>query len=161
MYSDAVDTPSDFSDSDFSQCPITRQSVGGQLVTVAGGAVSWQSRRQTVVALSTTEAEYMAAAECAKHMIWVRNFFFDIMFPILSPSSLFVDNTSAIASATNESIKSKSKHIDRRYHYIKDQVQDGSLVFNHVPTSDMLADFLTKSLGPQGVVHALEINKLV
>lgn len=160
VYSNTTDTPSAFSDSDFSQCPITRRSVGGQLVTVAGGAVSWQSRRQTVVALSTTEAEYMAAAECAKHMIWVRNFFFDIMFPILSPSSLFVNNTSAIASANSDSIKSKSKHIDRRYHYIKYQVQDGSLIIHHVPTTDMLAGFLTKPLGPQGMTHTLMINRL-
>ena len=159
-YSDSSDSPTAFSDSDFSQCPVTRRSVSGQIVTIAGGAVSWQSRRQNVVALSTTEAEYMAAADCAKHMIWVQNFFFDIMFPILSPSLLFVDNTSAIASANSESIKSKSKHIDRRYHYIKDQVQDGSLVIHHVPTSDMLADFLTKPLGPQGMVHALGINRL-
>lgn len=83
------------------------------------------------------------------------------MFPIVSPSPLFVESTSAIASANKKSIRSKSKHIDQRFHYITQQIQDGSLVIHHVPTSDILANFLTKTLGPQGVVHALEINKFI
>lgn len=131
------------------------------MVVVASGAVSWKSQRQKVVALSTTKAEYMAASECAKLMSWVRTFFFDIMYPIVSPSSFFVDNTSAIACANNESIKSRSKHIDRRYHFIREQIQAGSLEVHHVPTTEMLADFLTKPLGPQGIDHAMKINNIV
>lgn len=152
--------PVTFSDSDFSQCPETRRSVSGQIATLASGAVSWKSQRQKVVALSTTEAEYMAAAECAKLMSWIRSFMFDVMHPITSPSPLFVDNTSAIACASNEGIKAKSKHIDRRYHFIRDQIQEGVLEVRHIPTTEMLADFLTKPLGPQGIVHALQINNL-
>lgn len=152
--------PRAFSDSDFSQCLVSRRSISGQLVTIASEAVSWKSQRQKVVALSTTEAEYMAAAECAKLMSWMRSFYFDIMDPISSPSPLCVDNTSAIACAINESIKSKSKHIDRRFHFIREKVQEGTLQVHHVPTTEMLADFLTKPLGPQGIVHALKINQM-
>lgn len=129
-------------------------------MVIASGAVSWKSQRQKVVALSTTKAEYMAAAECAELMTWVQQFSFDIMFQITAPSPFFVDNTSAIASANGESVKSKSKHIDRRYHFIRDQVQERALVFQHVPTTEMKADFLTKPLGPQAIQHAITINKL-
>lgn len=131
------------------------------MVVLVSGAVSWKSQRQKVVALSTTEAEYMAASECAKLMSWVRTFFFDIMYPIISPSPFFVDNTSAIACANNESLKSRSKHIDRRYHFIREQIQARSLEVHHVPTTEMLADFLTKPLGPQGMDHAMQINNVV
>lgn len=86
--------------------------MSGQVVVMETGAVSCQSQQPKVVALSTTEAEYMAAAKCAKLMVWVQTFLFDVMYPINLPSPLLVDNISAIACAFNEGIKSKSKHID-------------------------------------------------
>lgn len=149
-----------YSDSDFSQCPTTRRSVTGFVVTAAGGLVSWNSKRQTVVALSTTEAEYMAACECAEHLSWVRSFMFDIFFPMEHPTPFFVDNTSAISIATGDGIKARSKHIDRRFHFIRDQLQQGLLEIEYISTSLMKADFLTKSLGPTGMHHALGLNKM-
>lgn len=128
--------------------------------TLASGAVSWKSQRQKVVALLTTKAEYMAAADCAKLLSWVRSFFLDIVLPLDLPFSLCDNNKSAIACANNESVKSKSKHIDWRYHYIQEQIQEGVLKVWHVPTTEMLADFLTKPLGAQGIVHALKINNM-
>ena len=105
-------TPLAYSDSDFSQCPTTLRSVSGFVVMVGEAPVSWRSAWQSVVALSTNQAEYMAAAECAKHLVWVKAFLFKVMQPVPSAIPFHVDNTSAIASANNESIKSKSKHID-------------------------------------------------
>lgn len=102
----------------------------------------------------------MAAAECAKLMTWGRQFLFDIMFPIISPSSFFVDNTSSIAFPNGESVKSKVKHIERCYYFIRDQVQAGALEVQHIPTTKMKADFLTKPLGPQVIQHEITINKL-
>lgn len=150
-----------YSDSDFSQCPITRRSVSGFVVMYGGGPVSWRSSRQSVVALSTNEAEYMAASECAKHLIWVKAFLFDIMKPINGPISFFVDNKSAINTATGDSINQRSKHIDRRFHFIREQVQYGMLSIGHIPTEDMLADHLTKPLGPTGIRHALCLNRML
>lgn len=106
------------SDSDFSQCPTTRRSVTGYVATLGGGAVSWMSQQQKVVALSTTEAEYMACSDAARHVAWARSFLFDIFHQDELPTTLHVDNTSAIANANTKGIKSQCKHINRRHHFI-------------------------------------------
>lgn len=147
-----------YSDSDFSQCSTTRRSVTGYVATMGGGAVSWLSQRQKVVALSTTEAEYMAAADAARHLSWLRSFLFDVFILQPGPTTLCVDNTSAIANATSEGIKSRSKHIDRRHHYVRELVESGKAEIKQVSTDEMLADHLTKPLSPQGLRHALTIN---
>lgn len=102
-----------YSNSNFSQRPSTRRSVTGCVAMMGGGAVSLMSQRQKFLALSTTEAEYMACAEAARHICWARSFLFNILQKPDQPTTLHVNNTSAIANATNEGIKSRSKHIDR------------------------------------------------
>lgn len=74
---------------------------------------------------------------------------------------LNVDNTLAIANATNEGIKSRSKHIDRRYHFIREMVEDGQITVKQVSTDEMLADHLTKPLSLQSLPHALSINNVI
>lgn len=159
-YDSPVKTVTMYSDSDFSQCPITRRSVTGYVAVMGGGAGSWMSQRQKVVALSTTEAEYMACADAARHISWIRSFLFDIFCLPPGPTTLCVDNTSAIANATSEGIKSRSKHIDRRHHFIKELVEDGRVEIQRVSTDEMLADHLTKPLSAQGIQHALTINNV-
>lgn len=149
-----------YTDSDFSQCPETRRSVTGYSIHLGGGPVCWKSQRQHVVALSTTEAEFMAASDGARQMAWVKSFLFDIHSPLTSPTIIHIDNTSAIFNATSEGIKNRSKHIDRRYHYIREKVEVGDLLVKHVPTSEMLADHLTKLLTAISLSHALKINNL-
>lgn len=127
---------------------------------MSGGAVCWKSQRQLVVALSTTEAEYIAAAECSKQAAWMRGFLFDVFYPLDVPLPFSVDNTSAIFTATGEGVKSRSKHIDRRHHYIRDMVQSNHIVVKYVPTDLMLADHLTKPLASSQFQHALELNNL-
>lgn len=103
----------------------------------------------------------MAVAVAAKHMAWLKGFIFDLMiFNIHFPSKFYVDNTSAIFNATNEAVRSKSKHIDRRYHFICEKVAAGDISIIHVSTSEMLADHLTKPLGPVAFKHAMQINHL-
>lgn len=130
----------------------------GYVATMGGGAVSWLSQRQKVVALSTTEAEYMAAADAARHLSWMRSFLFEIFLLYPGPTTLCIDNTSAIANATNEGIKSRLKHIDRRHHYVRELVESGKVAIKQVSTDEMLADYLTKPLSPQGLRHALALN---
>lgn len=160
-YSEGSLTPTAYSDSDFSQCPTSRRSVSGFVVVLGGGAVSWRSERQSVLALSTNEAEYMAAAECAKHLSWVRSFMYYIIFETPTALPFFVDNKSAIDTATGESLNRRSKHIDRRFHFIREQSQAGLLDIRHIPTEEILADHLTKPLGPTGIKHALLLNNLL
>lgn len=149
-----------FSDSDFSQCSISRRSVTGYIIHASNGAVCWQSRRQTVIALSTTEAEYMAACSCAKQMAWVRAFLFNVHHPVEGPSPFLMDNTSAISIAVGESIKARSKHINRRFHFIREQVQGVSICIKYIPIAEMCADCLTKPLGSTSVTHALKLNHM-
>lgn len=127
---------------------------------MANGAVSWKSQRQPIVALSTSEAEYVAATECSKHMAWIQSFYFDIIQQLERPTILHIDNTSAIFTASGEGLKARSKHIDRRHHYIRQMIQSNELQVKHIPTDQMLADFLTKPLGPLAIIHALKLNNL-
>lgn len=149
-----------YSDTDFSQCPETRQSVTGYIFCLNNGSVSWNSQRQHVVALSTSEAEYMAASEAARHLSWVREFLFDIYHQQNSPTSFFIDSTSAVAVITEQAIKKRSKHIDRRYHHIREQHQAGKIEIIRIPTTEMLADFLTKPLARVLLQKAVNDNKL-
>lgn len=125
---------------------------------MGGGAVSWLSQRQKVVALSTTEAEYMACADASRHLSWLHSFLFGVFILPPGPTTVYLDNTSAIANAMGESIKSRSKHIDRRYHYVRELVESGKVTIKQASTKEMLADHLTKPLSPQGLRHALAIN---
>lgn len=149
-----------FSDADFSQCPETSRSVTGYLFSMVGGMVTWNSRRQPVVAQSTAEAEYMAAADAARHLAWVKGFLFDIYLPITSPVPFHLDSTSAISIATEEAIGKRSRHINRKHHLICDQVREGEIAIIHVPSGDMLADFLTKPLGRVLLDKACKDNAL-
>lgn len=110
-----------WSDADFSQCPDTRRPISGYLFQLNGGMVLWRSQKQPVVALSTLEAEFISAAEAAKQLLWMKGFLFDIFHPIEHPISFHIDSTSAISTITEEAIKQKSKHIDRRFHFLRHQ----------------------------------------
>jgi len=149
-----------YSDADFPQCPETRRSVTGYIFCLNNGSVSWNSQRQHVVALSTSEAEYMAASEAARHLSWVRDFLFDIFHQQTAPTSFFIDSTSAVAVITEQAIKKRSKHIDRRYHHIREQHQDGKIEIIRIPTTEMLADFLTKPLARVLLQKAVDDNKM-
>lgn len=149
-----------YSDADFSQCPETRRSVTGYIFCINNGSVSWTSQRQQVVALSTSEAEYMAASEAARHLAWMREFLFDILHPQDHPTLFFIDSTSAVSVIPENVIKKRSKHIDRRYHHIREQYQDGKIEIIRVPTTEMLADFLTKPLAKVLLQKAIEDNGL-
>lgn len=150
-----------FSDADFSQCPETRRSVTGYIFCLNNGAVSWTSQRQHVVALSTSEAEYMAASEAARHLAWVRDFLFDIFHQQERPTPFYIDSTSAVSVITENAIKKRSKHIDRRYHHIREQHQAGKIDIIRIPTTEMLADFLTKPLARVLLQKALIDNRLI
>ena len=109
----------DFTDSDMSGDVDSSRSTSGYMMTYAGGAVSWQSRLQKSVALSNTEAEYMAAVEAGKELIWMRAFLTElgveqVRFP------LHCDSQSAIHLAKNAAYHSRTKHIQRRYHWLRE-----------------------------------------
>ena len=110
-------------------------------------AVSWNSKRQQTVALSTTEAEYMAISAAAQEAIWLRQLHCEL-WPSTraTPITLFCDNQSAIKLSENCAYHARSKHIDVRHHYIRDKVGCGEIIIKYICTDSMTADCLTKAL---------------
>ncbi|KAH9127120.1 hypothetical protein AeMF1_002543 [Aphanomyces euteiches] len=132
-----------YSDASWASRP-DRKSVTGNLCLLAGSVVSWKSARQRIVALSTCEAEYIALAEVAKEIMWLRGLLNDIGILQTDATPTFCDNKAAIATAENDNISERSKHMDVRMHFIRQLLKEHTLVLKHVGTVDQLADVLTK-----------------
>ena len=113
---------------------------------MAGGAISWLSKKQAVVALSTSEAEYVALSSATQEAVWLRRLLTDLSAVPQGPTLVMEDNQGAIAIARNPVAHGRTKHIDIRYHYIREAVQEGTVVLCFCPTSEMIADVLTKPL---------------
>jgi hypothetical protein len=107
--------------------------------------VSWSSKKQTFVALSTAEVEYVAAEQCCAQLLWMRQTLRDFGYN-LSKVPLLCDNESAIRMADNPVEHSHTKHIDIRHHFLRDHQQKGDIEVYHVSTENQLADIFTKPL---------------
>jgi hypothetical protein len=136
-----------FSDADHAGNPDNGRSTSGYLVKVGTGAISWRSRLQTLVALSTTEAEYIAAVSAGQEILFLRNLFMSFGYKFDGPSTLFVDNNSAISVAKNPEHHGRMKHLDLRFYWLRDEVEKKKIQVKHVFTNNMPADILTKALG--------------
>ncbi|KAI3708868.1 hypothetical protein L2E82_38397 [Cichorium intybus] len=124
------------------------RSQSGYVFILNGGAVSWKSSKQEVIAQSTTESEYVAASEAAQEAVWMRKFIEDlgVVPSIRDPIELFCDNLGAIAQAKEPRSHQKTKHIHRRYNYIRHEVKNGEISIHKVHTDQNLADPFTKPL---------------
>ncbi|KAK4286499.1 hypothetical protein QN277_003048 [Acacia crassicarpa] len=134
-----------FTDADLGGDVDSRKSTSGYLMTFAGGAVSWQSKLQKCVALSTTEAEYIAATEACKEILWMKNLLLKLGHK-QDRYKLRCDNQSAIHLAKNSTYHSRTKHIDVRYHWIRDVIENGELELVKVHTNLNWSDMMTKSV---------------
>ena len=112
-----------------------------------GGAISWSSRRQPTIALSTTEAEYMALSSAVQESSWLSQFEKQFNFGgQRNPIQIFCDNTSALDLATTTGYSARTKHIDVRHHFLREHIESGRINLVHISTDEMLADVLTKPL---------------
>jgi hypothetical protein len=132
-------------DADYAGDLVTRRSTTGFVFTLNGGAVSWSSRLQPTVAVSTAEAEYMSAASAAKEALWLRKMFASFGVDV-TPVHLWCDNQAAIKLIKHPISSMRSKHIDVQHHFVRERVARGELVFEYCATADMVADCLTKPL---------------
>jgi hypothetical protein len=130
-----------------------RRAITGYVFMVDGGAVSWMSKKQELVTLSTTEAEYVAATHAAKEAVWLRRLFGELFPPVKTATTLHGDNKSAIALATGGQYHARTKHIDIRYHFIRYEIEAGSIRLIYCPTDQQTADTLTKALPSTKVKH--------
>ena len=141
-----------YSDADYAGDVDTRRSTTGYVFILNGGAISWSSRRQATVAVSTTEAEYMAEAHATKEALWLRKLLGDLGFTVPTVTIL-ADNQSAIKLANNPVTSARSKHIDVLYHFVRERVARKEVEFEYVPTSEMVADILTKAVSEAKVAY--------
>jgi len=138
-----------YTDADWGGDHETRRSTGAYVVILYGGAISWSSRRQLTVALSSCEAEYMAQTQATKESIWVTNLLneLDLGFDLPStPVTIKADNKGAIALSKDARFHTRTKHIDIQWHFVREKVENGTVIFDYCPTGEMAADGLTKAL---------------
>ena len=136
-----------FCDADYAGDIDTRRSTTGYVFVMHGGAVSWSSRLQPTVAVSTSEAEYMAAAAAVKEALWMRKLLHDLQIEIGSVLILS-DNQACLSLLKHPIASQRSKHIDIIYHFARERVARGEVCFQYCPTAKMVADSLTKALPP-------------
>jgi hypothetical protein len=134
-----------FSNADFAECRLDRKSTSGTCQFLGSSLVSWSSRKQSSVAQSTTKVDYVAAASCCSQLLWITYTMSDFSEEY-TRVPLQCDSTSAISVAKNPVLYSKTKHIEVRYHFRRDNIHKGKIALIHVPTHDQLADNFTKPL---------------
>ncbi|KAI3791043.1 hypothetical protein L2E82_04591 [Cichorium intybus] len=132
-----------FADADLGGCVDSGKSTTGYVFTIGGTTISWMSRLQKSVAISTTEAEYMAIVEAAKELIWLKNFLSELGMQ-QEDCVLHCDNQSAVHLAKNPVFHSRTKHIQMRYHFIRELINDGTLNLKKILGTKNLADMFTK-----------------
>ena len=146
-----------FSDSDWGGDLDDRKSTSGYVFQIGGGAVSWRSKKQTSVALSTAEAEYVALASATQEALWMRQLSAELNGKLPTEAIvIFEYNQSAIAMTKNPQFHGRSKHIEIKYHFIRDKVAEGIVKIQYCPTTEMIADMLTKAL-PKDVFAKLRV----
>src|SRR6266545_4359138 len=139
-------TPLAYVDADYGGCRDTRRSTSGYVFTMAGGPVTWSSKRQATVALSTVEAEYVAMSRCAQQMVWMQTWLDEVEIEHDIPGIIRGDSRGAIALGRNTKDYGKVKHIDIRHHYLRELIKSGAISFKQVPSADNVADLFTKPL---------------
>ena len=135
-----------YSDSDHAADPIKRRSITGYVVKLASASISWTSHAQKTVATSSTEAEYMALSDCSRQVMWLKHMFNELGMPI-GKIPICTDNNGAIFMGSNPIQERRIKHIDVRYHYIRERVEEGDVEILRVDTDENPSDMFTKPLG--------------
>ena len=136
-----------YSDADWAGDVESRRSTSGYAFLMSGGTLSWRSKKQRTVALSSTEAEYMALSEATQEAIWLKTFLCELGEMTLNDAvKVYEDNQGSIALAKNPEFHKRTKHIDIRYHFVREKVEDGQAVLEYISTLDMLADIMTKTI---------------
>src|SRR5216683_2606408 len=123
-----------------------RHTISGYAFLIDGGVVSWSSRKQELITLSTAEAEYVAATHAAKEALWLRRLLFELFPSLETPTILFCDNQATLRLIEDDNYRARTKHIDKRYHFIRKVMQNGALQLIYCPTDNMAVDILTKAL---------------
>jgi hypothetical protein len=136
----------EFTDSDWAGSAEDRKSTSGMCFSLGSAKISWGSRKQKSVALSTTEAEYMAACEACTEAVWLRKLISDLFDQTPESTIIYCDNQSCIRLSEHPIFHERSKHSEIKYYFIRDKVQEGEANLEYIPTNEKTVDILTKSL---------------
>ena len=143
-------------DSDYAGNIDDRRSTTGYVFTLSGGPVCWRSTLQSLVAVSTTEAEYMAVAKAVKEALWLKGLVKELGLN-QGGVQLHCDSQSAIYLAKHQVYHARTKHIDVRFHKIRELTAIGEIIFEKIDTSENAVDMLTKSVPASKFKHCLDL----
>ncbi|GKV28744.1 hypothetical protein SLEP1_g37756 [Rubroshorea leprosula] len=135
-----------FTDSDFARDLDDRKSTSGYVFIMGTAAISWTSRKQSIVTLSTTEAEFVAATTCACQAIWLRKVLEELQVKQEGPMLIFCDNSSTIKLSKNPVLHGRCKHMDVKFHFLRDLTNEGVIDLVYCRSEDQIADIFTKPL---------------
>lgn len=135
-----------YCDSDYAGNVNDRESTSGFMFFLGGSVISWSSKKQSIVTLSTCEAEYVASTSCTCHAIWLRRLLKELNLPQIEATMICVDNKFAQALAKNPVYHDRSKNIDTRYHFIRECIAKKEVELKYVKSHDQVADIFTKPL---------------
>ena len=148
-----------YSDADWASDVNTRRSTTGFVVYLGNNPISWQSKKQSSVSRSSTEAEYRALANTAADLAWVRQVLLDLKIFLPQPPTIHCDNLSALALSSNPVYHSRIKHLDIDFHFVRERVQKKDLFVQYIPTEEQVADIFTKGLhGPIFLRHCRNLQ---
>lgn len=143
-----VNTICGFTDSDWAGDSHDRKSTTGFVFFLGETPITWNSRKQQTVALSSTEAEYMALTEGTKEAIWLRRLLGELNLQNLhAPTTLYGDNQGSLNLAKNPIYHSRTKHVEVRHHFVREKIASKEIELKFVPTGEQIADIFTKALG--------------
>ncbi|PKU87907.1 Retrovirus-related Pol polyprotein from transposon TNT 1-94 [Dendrobium catenatum] len=133
-------------DADWAADSSDRKSISGFCTFLGHNLISWSVKKQTTVARSSTEAEYRSLSAATSDVLWIRRLAAEFGISSTGPTTIYCDNTSAIALAHNPVFHARTKHIEIDYHFISEHIKQGAIRVDHISTNDQIADILTKSL---------------
>ncbi|XP_073120764.1 secreted RxLR effector protein 161-like [Henckelia pumila] len=142
-----------YTDSDWAGSVDDRKSTSGYIFCIGTKPISWSFKKQKTVALSSAEAEYIAATDAACEAIWLRRILKNLQQEPKSPTKIFCDNMSAIVMTKNPVFHARSKHIELRHHFIRNLVNDGEIQLTFVSTGEQIADPFTKPVSSEKLEH--------
>ena len=154
-------------DADWGGCKETRRSTTGYIITINGTPIAWRTRRQTIIALSSAESEYIALSDSGKHITWSRKLYWEVANKepwreeiSFDASRIFIDSTAAMSLATNKQISARGKHIDLRTHHVRELLMTTVIELLYVQSQNNIADLLTKILGLPLMKHLIQLMNM-